>query len=125
MPSVIGGADRSSRANIRAFRRSAGQVEVVGDGPYDLDRDGDGVACDDTAASYSDEDTYAPKTEYFGSANGSVGSCADGTRSESIGRPGACSHHGGVGWRASSSAADLASGSRRHVEIADGCARGR
>jgi len=43
------------------------------------------------------EDTYAPTTEDFGSGSGSVGRCADGTLSDSIGRPGACSHHGGVG----------------------------
>jgi predicted nucleic acid-binding Zn-ribbon protein len=38
----------------------------------------------------------APTTEDFGNGNGSVGLCADGTLSDSIGRPGACSHHGGV-----------------------------
>lgn len=36
-------------------------------------------------------------TEDFGSGRGGVGLCADGTLSDSIGRPGACSHHGGVG----------------------------
>lgn len=49
---------------------------------------------------YSDHDgTYngAPTTEDFGSGQGSVGQCADGTFSDSIGRSGACSHHGGVG----------------------------
>lgn len=39
----------------------------------------------------------APTTEDFGQGSGSVGTCADGTLSDSIGRPGACSHHGGVG----------------------------
>lgn len=39
----------------------------------------------------------APTTENFGSGRGSIGLCADGTLSDSIGRPGACSHHGGVG----------------------------
>lgn len=37
-----------------------------------------------------------PTTEDFGNGSGSVGTCADGTLSDSIGRPGACSHHGGV-----------------------------
>jgi hypothetical protein len=49
---------------------------------------------------YSDQDgTYdgAPTTEDFGTGQGSVGQCADGTYSDSIGRQGACSHHGGVG----------------------------
>ncbi|HMJ36777.1 MAG TPA: DUF3761 domain-containing protein [Baekduia sp.] len=49
---------------------------------------------------YSDHDgTYngAPTTEDFGNGQGSVGQCADGTYSDSIGRSGACSHHGGVG----------------------------
>jgi hypothetical protein len=41
-------------------------------------------------------DPGAPTTEDFGSGSGSVGVCADGTLSDSIGRPGACSHHGGV-----------------------------
>jgi hypothetical protein len=35
-------------------------------------------------------------TEDFGSGSGRVGLCRDGTVSDSIGRPGACSHHGGV-----------------------------
>lgn len=39
----------------------------------------------------------APTTEDFGSGSGSIGQCADGTYSDSIGRPGACSWHGGVG----------------------------
>ncbi len=38
----------------------------------------------------------APTTENFGHGNGSVGLCADGTLSDSIGQSGACSHHGGV-----------------------------
>jgi vacuolar-type H+-ATPase subunit I/STV1 len=37
-----------------------------------------------------------PTTEDFGTGKGSVGLCNDGTLSDSIGRPGACSHHGGV-----------------------------
>lgn len=37
-----------------------------------------------------------PTTEDFGSGNGSVGYCSDGTLTDSIGQPGACSHHGGV-----------------------------
>jgi uncharacterized protein DUF3761 len=49
---------------------------------------------------YSDHDgTYngAPTTQDFGDGAGSVGLCADGTYSDSVGRQGACSHHGGVG----------------------------
>jgi hypothetical protein len=49
---------------------------------------------------YSNHDGYyngSPTTEDFGDGAGSVGQCADGTYSDSIGRPGACSHHGGVG----------------------------
>ena len=49
---------------------------------------------------YTDRDgTYngAPTTRDFGSGSGSVGRCSDGTYSDSVGRPGACSHHGGVG----------------------------
>ena len=48
---------------------------------------------------YSPDDEYgadAPTTEDFGSGHGSVGLCEDGTLSDSIGRQGACSHHGGV-----------------------------
>jgi hypothetical protein len=41
-------------------------------------------------------DTSAGTTEDFGNGSGSVGLCNDGTTSDSIGRPGACSHHGGV-----------------------------
>jgi uncharacterized protein DUF3761 len=49
---------------------------------------------------YSDHDgSYNghPTTEEFGDGAGSVGLCADGTYSDSVGRQGACSHHGGVG----------------------------
>lgn len=42
-------------------------------------------------------DVSPPTTEDFGQGSGSVGVCADGTLSDSIGRPGACSHHGGIG----------------------------
>lgn len=38
----------------------------------------------------------APRTEDFGSGRGTRGPCRDGTWSDSIGRRGACSHHGGV-----------------------------
>jgi hypothetical protein len=41
-------------------------------------------------------DTSAGTTEDFGNGSGTVGRCNDGTTSDSIGRPGACSHHGGV-----------------------------
>jgi hypothetical protein len=78
-----------------------GPVEVVGDDHYGLDRDGDGIGCEDLSNSTSDPSTDyapdAPTTDDFGSGSGSVGQCADGTLSDSIGRPGACSHHGGVG----------------------------
>jgi hypothetical protein len=78
-----------------------GQVEVIGDDHYGLDRDGDGTGCHASSSSYSDppadNGTGSPTTEDFGSGSGSVGRCADGTLSDSIGRPGACSHHGGVG----------------------------
>ena len=49
---------------------------------------------------YSDHDGYyngSPTTQDFGDGLGSVGQCVDGTYSDSIGRPGACSHHGAVG----------------------------
>lgn len=78
-----------------------GQVVIVGDDPYGLDRDGDGIGCDESPGSAPDSTGgYAPgdpTTEDFGTGSGSVGQCADGTYSDSIGRPGACSHHGGVG----------------------------
>ena len=78
-----------------------GRVEVVGDDPYGLDRDGDGIGCELSSGSggepSADDTSSAPTTEDFGSGSGSVGRCADGTLSDSIGRPGACSHHGGVG----------------------------
>jgi hypothetical protein len=89
-----------------------GEVKVVGDDHYGLDRDGDGTACDDSGGSYSDpssdyssatpddpssDSPGTSTTEDFGSGSGSVGACVDGTLSDSIGRPGACSHHGGVG----------------------------
>lgn len=53
-----------------------------------------------TDTDYTDHDgTYrgAPTTQDFGDGQGSVGLCEDGTYSDSIGRPGACSYHGGVG----------------------------
>jgi VIT1/CCC1 family predicted Fe2+/Mn2+ transporter len=42
------------------------------------------------------DSSYPPTTEDFGSGLGRIGLCNDGTLSDSIGRPGACSHHGGV-----------------------------
>jgi hypothetical protein len=41
-------------------------------------------------------DAGSPTTGDFGSGTGSVGLCNDGTTSDSVGRQGACSHHGGV-----------------------------
>ena len=83
-----------------------GRVEVVGDDPHDLDRDRDGTGCDASQPSSDstdrqsyDAETYdlsAPTTEDFGSGRGSVGYCADGTLSDSVGIQGACSGHGGV-----------------------------
>lgn len=49
---------------------------------------------EDAPDDYSTPDS--PTTEDFGEGTGSVGPCEDGTLSDSIGRPGACSHHGGV-----------------------------
>jgi hypothetical protein len=37
-----------------------------------------------------------PTTINFGNGHGAIGLCRDGTLSDSIGRQGACSHHGGV-----------------------------
>lgn len=37
-----------------------------------------------------------PTTDDFGDGSGHIGLCRDGTLSDSIGRQGACSHHGGV-----------------------------
>jgi Protein of unknown function (DUF3761) len=48
---------------------------------------------------YSNGDgTYLgnPTTQNFGSGQGSIGQCRDGTYSDSVGRQGACSYHGGV-----------------------------
>jgi len=48
---------------------------------------------------YSGDSPYptgAPTTEDFGSGSGHIGLCSDGTLSDSVGRQGACSHHGGV-----------------------------
>jgi hypothetical protein len=42
------------------------------------------------------DDTSPPTTGDFGTGQGSIGVCNDGTLSDSVGRPGACSHHGGV-----------------------------
>jgi hypothetical protein len=51
----------------------------------------------DPGYDYEPEYDYSPPTtEDFGSGKGSIGLCEDGTLSDSIGRPGACSHHGGV-----------------------------
>lgn len=47
--------------------------------------------------SYVPPDIGAPTTQNFGDGTGTVGACADGTLSDSIGKSGACSHHGGVG----------------------------
>ena len=38
-----------------------------------------------------------PTTQNFGQGTGRIGTCRDGTTSDSIGRSGACSYHGGVG----------------------------
>src|SRR5262249_26107340 len=78
-----------------------GTVTVVGDDHYGRDADGDGIGCEDSSdpsTDYGDPSTDYPDagtTGDFGSGSGSVGACADGTLSDSIGRPGACSHHGG------------------------------
>ena len=45
---------------------------------------------------YPDDAYGPPTTEDFGGGEGSVGLCEDGTLSDSIGRQGACSDHGGV-----------------------------
>jgi len=45
---------------------------------------------------YNEGYNSAPTTHNFGSGSGTVGLCRDGTLSDSIGRQGACSHHGGV-----------------------------
>jgi hypothetical protein len=49
------------------------------------------------STSHVPDNGSAPTTQDFGSGSGSVGVCADGTLSDSVGRQGACSHHGGVG----------------------------
>jgi hypothetical protein len=54
---------------------------------YDYDRD-----YDDYDPDYGSDGT----TEDFGRGQGRIGLCEDGTLSDSIGRQGACSHHGGV-----------------------------
>jgi hypothetical protein len=62
------------------------------DSDYDLDI-GDDIYDDPR---YDFDPDLSPTTEDFGSGSGSVGLCNDGTLSDSIGRQGACSHHGGV-----------------------------
>jgi hypothetical protein len=106
-------ADRRDRAQRAIARWSAEVADVQQD--YDryqtLLDDQEALATDAPYAgdlspepsdppSYDDPPTpsYAdpPTTEDFGSGSGSVGLCSDGTLSDSIGRQGACSHHGGV-----------------------------
>ena len=48
------------------------------------------------APSYTPPSYTPPMTGNFGNGTGTVGYCDDGTLSDSIGRPGACSWHGGV-----------------------------
>lgn len=69
------------------IRGGAGTDDV----PYDSPYDDSGDLPDPSVPGYD-----PPTTEDFGDGEGSVGTCADGTLSDSIGRPGACSHHGGV-----------------------------
>jgi hypothetical protein len=49
-----------------------------------------------TPPSYTPPSYTPPTTGNFGNGTGAVGYCNDGTLSDSIGRPGACSWHGGV-----------------------------
>jgi hypothetical protein len=73
-------------------------LDLGGDDSLDLDGD-DGLDLGgDDGLDLGGNDTPgpAPTTEDFGSGSGSVGLCDDGTLSDSIGRHGACSHHGGV-----------------------------
>jgi hypothetical protein len=49
-----------------------------------------------SAPSYTPPSYTPPTTGNFGNGTGTVAYCNDGTLSDSIGRPGACSWHGGV-----------------------------
>jgi hypothetical protein len=72
---------------------------------------GDGVV--DEAAFCATHDCI----DYFDEGVGSIVQCADGKWSHSGGRPGACSHHGGV---AGGSASDYSSGSSDYDPNNDG-----
>ena len=105
--------DRQGRAQIEIGKRGAEVADVQKD--YDEYQqlledeaalDGDGSDSPDSALPPlnlpddpgSDPDLgYPPTTEDFDSGTGSIGICADGTLSHSIGHQGACSYHGGVG----------------------------
>lgn len=95
--------------DAQSFRKTAGG-EVVRDAascpgyvpPYETSSEGPGADPTDPYDDAPEEPVVppeygdAPTTQDFGSGKGSVGLCADGTLSDSIGRQGACSHHGGV-----------------------------
>lgn len=73
------------------------------DSSDELASDDDPDPYESTDTQFSEDDdagvpdsSWAPTTERFGSGRGRIGQCEDGTLSDSIGRSGACSHHGGV-----------------------------
>jgi hypothetical protein len=79
---------------LRVRRTSYG---VTWTAPYESDcRSMGGSTTPTRPPSYTPPSYTPPTTGAFGNGQGTVGRCRDGTLSDSIGRPGACSWHGGV-----------------------------
>jgi hypothetical protein len=89
------------QAEYDSYQRLLDEQDALNaDDPYTTD-DGNGYDPSTDLPDLSDVDPTIPDTsggttEDFGNGSGSVGLCNDGTTSDSIGRPGACSHHSGV-----------------------------
>lgn len=80
--------------DVPGLRGALDELAAISDGSggYGEDFLGDSYGYDDDYSGYGGGGT----TQDFGSGLGRVGLCRDGTLSDSIGRQGACSHHGGV-----------------------------
>lgn len=84
--------------DLRRAQRNFDDYEALLDPDYS-DEDLDSPVDDENIPDHDPPvlDDPPRTTEDFGNGSGSIGQCRDGTWSDSVGRPGACSHHGGVG----------------------------